>query len=153
MESPSSNKRSIENVVAAIAYAGNRQALDTIERLFESRDDGGRWITMTLLSQFDSPHANYVRLWYYAPDSRNPLIRDVAVKTLAPMVGDDPIERRQRVWAEAALERYHHPPTEIELLSDPLFKILWDKNPVSANEVQKKISKFAAEASRGFGTE
>ena len=51
----------------------------------------------------------------------------------------DRTEYRLSKWADALVQRYGHPPTELEIVTDPLVKLAWSHDRVRASENQQKL--------------
>lgn len=147
LKDSNSKKDLIESISYAIAGAGSQAALDAVMRLFSDRPEAPRLIRMALLSGVGYSFHNHYTLWYYALDSPNQELRDAAVNTIADH-GNDPTDWKLRLWAEAAIERYGHPPMDSEWLSDPILKMAWAANPTAANANQMRLSKLIEEAFR-----
>ena len=101
-------------------------------------------IGSALLSALDSPLHNHYVLWYYALDSQNEEVRNAAEKVLVGMATDRSDHRLQR-WAEAMVDRYGHPPSDLEMLTDPLVKLAWAKDRSRASENQQKLTVLTKE--------
>ena len=65
-----------------------------------------------------------MKLWYSALDSPNQIVREEAAKAIPKMIGfatNEKSIRRRNDWADAAVDRYKHAPTEEEILTDPIY--------------------------------
>ena len=116
MKDPVSNKDAIYRIAVAIVTSGSQEGLDALLRLFENQD-GAQYIRMFIYRSLDRP--NYVKLWYYTLDSPNQMVREEAAKAIPKMTDFGPNEksiRRRNDWADAAVDRYKHAPTEEEIL-------------------------------------
>ena len=121
MKDPVSNKDAIYRIAVLIAESGKQEGLDAIWRLFDNQD-GSLYIRFLIYDALDRP--NYVKLWYYTLDSPNQMVREEAARAIPKMTDFGPNEksiRRRDDWADAAVDRYKHAPTEEEILSDPIY--------------------------------
>ncbi len=122
MKNSVSNKDAIHRIAVTITSSGTQQGLDAILRLFVKQPDGSQYVRMLIYHALDYP--NYVTLWYFALDSPNEMVREEAAKAIPTMTGFYPDAnsiRRRKDWADAAVDRYGHAPTEEEILADPIY--------------------------------
>jgi hypothetical protein len=131
------NRHSIENASSTIANAGGRRGLDAIIRLYNGRPELKKYIGRCLLTS-DSLEPNRYVVWYYALDSSVPEVRRIASKVLAEM-GNDRTPRALEIWAEAALDRYGHPPSPNEWWADPILSLAFETDPVRATENKTRL--------------
>ena len=115
---PVANKVQIDRIARRIIRSGSQNGLSSLTRLFGNHPDGSKWIRGFIFIVLDEP--NYVNLWYSAIDSPNQIVREEAARCM-PIIADNALERRMRDWADAAVDRYHHAPTEEEIMSDPIY--------------------------------
>ncbi len=141
------NKHLIRPLSIAIADEGSKRGLDAIGRLFAGHPEEPMLVRIALLSGFDYPFHNHYSLWYHALDFQNGVVRELAEKMLGEMVSDGS-EHRLTKWAEALLDRYGHPPNELEFLTDPLVKLAWSHDRANASEIQRKLSVLTNEIAK-----
>ncbi len=121
MKEPVSNKDAIYRIAVLIAESGKQEGLDALLRLFDNQE-GSHYVAKLIYAALDKP--NYVKLWYSALDSPNQMVREEAAKAIPTMIDFSPNEypvRRRKDWADAAVDRYKHAPTEEDILTDPIY--------------------------------
>ena len=124
MNDPVSNKDAIYRIAVLIAESAKQEGLDALLRLFDNHPDGPLYFRLAISCTLDRP--NYVKLWYYALGSESQMLREVAAKvipniTTSPLMPGEAAIRRRNDWADAAVDRYKHAPTEEEILTDPIY--------------------------------
>lgn len=134
----------IKRIAGAIAGSASQQGLDALTRLSGQHPDGSKWIRKFIYSSLH--HPNYVKLWYSALDSPNQMVRETAITNI-PNVTDIAMNPGLRDWADAALDRYHHVPTEEEILNDPIYGLSRSRN-LKVEEIQRLRTVVADEVER-----
>ena len=121
---PKANKKNIDFVVSLIAYVrANTAALDFIAHTFRDSRDLGKWLGMALRSALGVPDPNFITYYYYALESKNPAIR-AAAQEWVPVMLNNPNPATLQTWGEGLIFRYGHEPSTLELLTDPVLKIV-----------------------------
>ena len=131
------NRPGIERASRTIAGAGGRRALDAIIRLYNGRPELEKYIGSCLLTSNSLDPNRYV-VWYYALDSSVQEVRRIASKVLTEMASDGTPQSLVR-WAEAALDRYGHPPSPHEWWNDPILSLTYEKDPVRASAINASL--------------
>ena len=145
LKEPEANKLAIENVVVSVAYGGTIRALDFTSRVFSNSAESRKWISFALTSKFGSPNPNFISKWYYALESPNLLIREVAVETI-PTRLTHLTDSTLYVWGEAIIDRYRHEPTTLEILTDPLVELARMHSDLHPETLRQKLAKLSKEA-------
>ncbi len=145
LKEPEANKSAIEKVVGSVAYGGTIRALDFTGRVFSNSAESRKWIKMALNSKFGSPNPNFISTWYYALESSNLLIREVAQETIPRML-DHPSDSTLYTWGEAIIDRYRHEPTTLEILTDPLVELARLHSDIHPEILRQKLAKISKEA-------
>ena len=74
------------------------------------------------------------------------MVRETAITNI-PNVTDIAMNPGLRDWADAALDRYHHVPTEEEILNDPIYGLSRSRN-LKVEEIQRLRTVVADEVER-----
>ena len=146
LKEPEANKQAIENVVGSIAHSGTIRALDFTARVFANQPESRRWVSLAIYSQIGASDPNFLTTWYYALESRNTLIREVAVETIASMMKHPMTDGMLYVWGEAMIDRYKHEPTTLEILKDPLVEFARVHSLEHPEILRQKLASASKEA-------
>ena len=114
MKDPSKNKDVIERVVGIIAYSGTIRSLEFTARVFKNWPNAKRWISQSLYSHMGSANPNYFTLWYYAVESKDPLIQEAAMETITSISQHPISEGDLETWSEALIDRIKREPTTLD---------------------------------------
>ncbi|HEX3877088.1 MAG TPA: hypothetical protein VHW24_08890 [Bryobacteraceae bacterium] len=123
-----------------IAYAGNRDALESIARLLKiDRKRFGRLVSEALYSAltFGNPFTVVYQGYDLADPDAIPLISDWASKVLSAPSAQY-VEQRQ--WAEAMLDRYRAVPTEGQWNTDPIVTRLSSERALAMHDHVMKLA-------------
>ncbi len=142
---PDANKQPIWRVTNTIVFAGTIEALEFVARVFANTPDSSKWIEAGITSKFGWRDPNFITKFYYALESKNPLIRQVAQEVIPARLKD--IEGATlHIWGAALVERYHGQPTTLQLLKDPLVDIGRVHSGIHPEELRKTLASYAKQA-------
>ncbi len=144
LKEPELNKKMIETVAGTIAFSGTIQSLDFTARIFGNLPEFHRFIRMALYSKPANNKTNFITKYYYALESKVPLIRAVAEETLSERMDLPP--SLFPFWVEAMIDRYGHEPTTLEILRDPLVEFARLHGRENPEELRQRLASDSKEA-------
>ena len=153
LKEPEANKEKIRIVTTTILHASTIEVLEFTARVFADTPDSRKWVERAIGQRYGWSDPNYITKFYYALESPNPLIREVA-EEVVPKWLTLQTEGTLAIWGEALLERYHHEPTALELLKDPLVgigSVHGDLNPEVLRQKLAFHAKLAYERKKAVG--
>ena len=142
---PDANKQALKRIKTLIAYLGSIEALEFLAKAFAETPDSRKVIQEAIESRYGSRKPNFITKYYYALESDNPQIKEVAVEIVPSMLKDLTFVDLA-IWGEALVERYHHEPTTLEILKDPLVQIGAVHSGIHPEELRKTLASRAQEA-------
>ena len=145
LKDPDANKQLIWRVTYTIVYSGSIESLEFVAKVFDGTPDSRKWIQAAIKSSYGSDKPNFITKYYYALESDNPQIKEVAVE-IVPSMLKDLTYVDLAIWGEALVERYHHEPTTLEILKDPLVQIGAVHSGIHPEELRKTLATRAQEA-------
>jgi DNA mismatch repair ATPase MutS len=142
---PDTNGQSIWRVTETITFAGTIEALEFVARVFANTNDARKWIEEAITSKFGWRDPNFITMFYYALESKNALISEVAREVIPGRLKD--LEGAAlHIWATALLERHHGMPTALDLLKDPLIKARGLGIGIHPEELNRTLLRYAKQA-------
>ncbi len=145
LKDPDTNKQAITRIKIQLIYLGSIEALDFLAKAFADTPDARSVIEAAIKSSYGSGKPNFITKYYYALESDNPKIKEVAVE-IVPSRLKDLKGLDLAIWGEALVERYHHEPTTLEILTDPLVQIGAVHSGIHPEELRQTLATKAAEA-------
>ena len=78
LKDPNANKQLIWRVTYTIVYSGSIESLEFVAKVFDGTPDSRKWIQAAIKSSYGSDKPNFITKYYYALESDNPQIKEVA---------------------------------------------------------------------------
>ena len=153
LKQPKENKERIRIVADTIVFASTTKVVEFTARVFAGTPDQPYWVGKAIGSRYGWSDPNYFTIFYYALESPNPVINQVAEQVIPKWLTLQ-TEGTLAIWGEALLERYHHEPTALELLKDPLVgigSVHGDLNPEVLRQKLAFHAKLAYERKQAGG--
>ena len=88
LKDPDANKQAIKRIKIQIIYLGSIEALDFLATVFADTPDSRKVIQAAIESSYGSGKPNFITKYYYALESDNPQIKEVAVEIVPGMLKD-----------------------------------------------------------------
>lgn len=146
LSDPQANKQNINHIMRTISHTcSNTDVLEFIARAFKDSPDLREWLGTVIREGYGVPDPNFITYYYYALNSSNPAIREVAEEEIPPML-NDPNRVILQTWGEGLIIRYGHEPTSLELLTDPILKIARVGNVIHPEDLQRSLADSAKKA-------
>ena len=145
LKNPEDNRKLIDHVATTIVFAGTIEALEFVARVFANTPYARKWIEAGITSKFGWRDPNFITKFYYALESKNPLIREVAAEVI-PLRLKDLDGANLHIWGAALIERYQGLPTTLQLLKDPLVEIGRVQSGIHPEELRKTLASYAKQA-------
>ena len=147
LEDQKTNGDNLLRLVSALAYSGTIRGLEFTARITSRIDNIAtkRYLmSLAINSHWNSAsNPNGFAKWYFAIESREPWIRDMARESISDVLRLPLMEAHLNNWAEAIVDRYGKEPTSLELLKDPLIELARLSNQGNPEELRQTLSRLS----------